>query len=69
MSRKNVFGVKNDLIFSNTSRQRVDNETLAFDTAVAALGFRLNCEEHEYPMLSESIRRQKSDLSFTLIMR
>ncbi|KAK8782485.1 hypothetical protein V5799_016174 [Amblyomma americanum] len=44
------------------------DETLGFEAAVAALGLKANVSEAEHPLLCEGTRRQRGDLSITLLV-
>lgn len=44
-----------------------DDEQLAFDAAVAALGLKANVSEADHPLLCEGTRRQRGDLAITLL--
>ncbi|XP_033644058.1 zinc finger SWIM domain-containing protein 8-like [Asterias rubens] len=52
-----------------SSRDRLPtDETCGFDAAVAALAVKINVSESEHPLLCEGIRRQKGELSTTLLV-
>ena len=52
-----------------SSRDRLPNdEKVGFDAAVAALAIKSNVSESEHPLLCEGIRRQKGELSTTLLV-
>lgn len=44
-----------------------NDETLGFEAAVAALGLKANVSEADHPLLCEGTRRQRGELSLTLL--
>lgn len=45
-----------------------DDQELAFDSALAALGMKANMSESQHPLLCEGIRRQRGELALTLLL-
>ncbi|KAL0280565.1 UNVERIFIED_CONTAM: hypothetical protein PYX00_001825 [Menopon gallinae] len=52
----------------NVELQKSGDETLAFESAVAALGLKANVSEADHPLLCEGTRRQRGDLAITLLV-
>ncbi|KAL1434581.1 hypothetical protein MTO96_011669 [Rhipicephalus appendiculatus] len=63
-----------DLVKNNTKgapnpgTKLPSDEALGFEAAVAALGLKANVSEAEHPLLCEGTRRQRGDLSITLLV-
>ncbi|XP_064457941.1 zinc finger SWIM domain-containing protein 8 homolog [Ornithodoros turicata] len=52
----------------NPGTKLPSDEMLGFEAAVAALGLKANVSEAEHPLLCEGTRRQRGDLSITLLV-
>ncbi|CAN7993338.1 unnamed protein product [Ixodes hexagonus] len=52
----------------NPGTKLPSDEALGFEAAVAALGLKANVSEAEHPLLCEGTRRQRGDLSITLLV-
>lgn len=62
-----VVGKDNRLKLMCTSYRYPTDENLGFEAAVAALGLKANVSEAEHPLLCEGTRRQRGDLTLTLL--
>ncbi|XP_059469798.1 zinc finger SWIM domain-containing protein 8 homolog isoform X2 [Neocloeon triangulifer] len=50
-------------------RSTVNDESLGFEAAVAALGLKANVSEADHPLLCEGTRRQRGELALTLLVQ
>lgn len=55
-------------IFDVLHQMGGEDQELAFESALAALGMKANLSESQYSLLCEGIRRQKGDLAITLLV-
>lgn len=47
------------VLYQSPTQDKVSDETLGFEAAVAALGMKANVSEADHPLLCEGIRRQR----------
>jgi hypothetical protein len=51
------------------NRAETEDEALGFEAAVAALGLKANVSEADHPLLCEGTRRQRGELTLTLLVQ